>query len=452
MLRDMNRTAIFVSAAMLLTAAAGVAMLIKPAPLKPPPPPTLSKSLGPVTLEARLSHGAISSRGGELYAEYTVTLAPGAFETKADPVSMAVVLDTSGSMQGQKLDDAKKAAHRLVELLHGDDELAFITFGDTADSRPLLRMSDENKRITHTAIDSAIASGATSISGGLEAGATSLGSASGSKRLVLITDGRPTMGVVTPKELASIAGRVHDGNVTVTALGVGSDYDGLLTQQLAEWGGGMYGYLKDGGALEEVLGQELMAARAPALRNVRLVLNGNRTLRVSEVPGRNLDGSTLYLADLRPGQPTRVLVRLQGSSTTEGTLEPTGATLSWNDPENGERHQLVAELNALAIDDSKSAELKRDEGLWARGVNAAGASRMVAAAAAWESGDMVKVTSLLDSANALFGQSADALAGQSEIKKMRSDFSNASADQRKDLSRSLEKKKLVDYGREAEAY
>jgi Ca-activated chloride channel family protein len=452
MLRDMNRTAIFVSAALLLTAAAGVAVLIKPAPLKPPPPPTLSKTLGPVTLDARLSHGAVSAQGGELFAEYTVTLAPGAIEMKEVAVSMAVVLDTSGSMQEQKLDDAKKAAHRLVELLKESDELAFITFGDTAESRPLLRMNDENKRITHAAIDAVIANGATSISGGLEAGSVSLSSASGSKRLVLITDGRPTMGVVTPKELAAIAGRVHDGSVTVTALGVGSDYDGLLTQQLAEWGGGMYGYLRDGGALEEVLGQELVAARTPALRNVRLQLSSTRQLRVTEVPGRNLDGTTLYLADLRPGQPTRVLVRLQASRATEGTLEAMNATLTWNEPLNGERQQLVADLNALAIDDSNAANTVRDEGLWARGVNAAGSSRMVAAAAAWESGDMAKVSSLLDSANSLFGQSADALAGQTEVRKMRSDFSNASADQRKDLSRSLEKKKLADYGREAEAY
>lgn len=444
----MNRTVVIASAALLLTLASVVAVLTKPPPLPVPPPPTNAQTLGAVTLEARLSHGAVPARGGELYAEYTVTWAGEAAPRHA-PVSMAVVLDVSGSMQGQKLLDAKKAAHRLVELLSADDALAFITFGDVAERRPLLLMNDENKQATHAAIDAVVASGATLLSGGLEAGAEALRDATGTRRLVLISDGRPTMGVVEPKALAALARRVHDANVTVTALGVGSDYDGLLTQQLAEWGGGMYGYLRDGGALEEVLGQELVAARTPALRNVKLELGG--ALAVREVPGRNLDQRTLYLADLRPGQPTRVLVRLSSARAAEGTLAPVNARLSWSDP-SLERHELATELKVLAIDDAQRAGLGRDEALWARGVTASGGSRMVAAAAAYERGDTHQAASLLDSANALFGSSADALAGQSEVRQMRVDFGGASADKRKELSRSLETKKMSDFGRANEAY
>lgn len=447
----MNRTAIFVSAALLLTAAAGLAVLTKPAPLVPPPPPSLTKTLGPVTLEARLSHGGVSSQGGELYAEYVVTVAPGALTATSGPVSMAVVLDVSGSMQGEKLSDAKKAAHRLVDLLGGDDALSFITFGDVVDRRPLLKMTAENKAATHAAIDAVVASGATLLSGGLEAGTDALREAAGARRLVLISDGRPTMGVVEPRALAALARRARDTDVTVTALGVGSDYDGLLTQQLAEWGGGMYGYLRDGGALEEVLGQELVAARTPALRNVRLRLDPT-VLRISEVPGRNRDGSTLYLADLRPGQPARVLVRLVAARAEEGAQESLDATLSWSAPGDVARHTLTAGLTALAIDDARSAFATRDEGLWTRGIAAAGSSRMVQAAVAMERGDTAAANTLFDSAKALFGQSADALAGQAQVDKLQRDFSQASDGKRKDLARSFEKKALTDYGRGNEAY
>ena len=451
MVSRMNRTAIFVSAALLLTAAAGLAVVTRPAPLQPPPPPVLTKTLGPVTLEARLSHGAVPSRGGELYAEYTVTVAPGALPTTNGPVSMAVVLDVSGSMQGEKLADAKKAAHRLVDLLGAEDELSFITFGDVVDRRPLWKMTQENKAATHAAIDGVIASGATLLSGGLEAGADALRDANGSRRLVLISDGRPTMGVVEPRALATLARRAHDANVTVTALGVGSDYDGLLTQQLAEWGGGMYGYLKDGGALEEVLGQELVAARTPALRNVRLQLDPKR-LRIDEVPGRNRDGDTLLLADLRPGQPTRVLVRLVAAGAEEGTQASLDATLSWSEPASAERHTLFAGLSALAIDDERAALAGRDEGLWSRGITAAGHSRMVQAAVALERGDTRAADSLFDSARSLFSQSADALAGEAEVQQLRRDFNQASDGKRKDLARSFEKKALSDFGRGNEAY
>ena len=48
--------------------------------------------------------------------------------------------------------------------------------------------------------------------------------------------------------------------------------------------------------------------------------------------------------------------------------------------------------------------------------------------------------------------SADALAGQSEVDTMRRDFGNASGSERKELSRKLEKKKLLNFGRENEGY
>lgn len=450
----MNRLSLFLSSAAVLSAAALLAVATKPGPLTPKHPAAASSHSGALTIDGKLSHPVVHMDGSELYAEYTVRLDDETTPTADQPISMALVLDRSGSMSGAKLEDARRAAHRFVELLDGRDELAFITFSDQVESTELLTMTDANKVTVHGAIDAVTASGATYLSGGIERGTSALAMARGARRMVVVSDGQPTVGAVDEPALVSLVGRAHDGSITVTALGVGAEYDGLLMQHLAERGGGMYGYLRDATALEDVLGKEVAAARSARVRNVELVLE-SRDLQVVEVPGRHVrntvDGAVLHLADLRPGAPTRVLVRLQSRRSAPESELGLKATLRWR-PLEGESQSSAITVSTRTVDDTDLVVTRREESLWAKGVSAAGSMRMVAAAAAWERGDYAGASNLLDNAKSLFGMSADALAGQSEVDTMRRDFGNASGSERKELSRKLEKKKLLNFGRENEGY
>lgn len=451
----MNRLNLFLSGALVLSLAAVLSVVSRPTPIIPKTPASGSAQAGLLKLDGRLSHAAVYSAGSELYAEYTVRLDEAPVTEAEQPISLALVLDRSGSMSGQKMDDARRAAHRLVDLLDARDELTFITFSDRIESTALLTMNAENKATVHAAIEGVTAAGATYLSGGIEAGTQALKSARGARRMVVVSDGQPTAGVVEPSGLVQLVGRAHDLAITVTALGVGAEYDGMLMQHLAERGGGMYGYLRDGSALDEVLSKEVTAARTSRVRNVELVLRPSNGLRILEVPGRHVeysaDGDVLHLADLRPGAPTRVLVRLASDRVEADQTLDVSATLRYR-PLNGETLATWLPLKVLAIDDGDAALKSREEGLWAAGVSATGSVRMLAAAAAYERGDLAKAGSLLDNAKSLFGMSADALAGTAEVEKMRTDFGGASVSKRKELSRSLESKKLINFGRENEGY
>ncbi len=449
---SLSKTRVLLSSALVLSLAALVSVITRPRPVVAKAGEVAVSKGSAVRVEARPSHTAVHERGTELFAEYTVTLEG---EVKgADHVSLALVLDHSGSMAGQKMEDARRAAHRLVDLLQVGDELTLVSFGSDVTASERQRIDEASRARFHAAIDLVQSSGGTFISGGMQAGWTALRGATGARRLVLVSDGQPTEGLTDERSLADFVGRVHADAITVTALGVGSDYDGQLMQHLAERGGGMYGYLKDASALEEVLGFEVAAARQAVARNVELSFDST-DFRVVDAPGRHLvwaDGrAVLHLADLRPGVPTRVVVRLQSERSQAGQRAQLGASVRWRPVDGAEQRSDVA-LAVTVVDDAQLVASSRDEAVYARGIKAVGSLQLVAAAAAYERGDIAAAAGLLDNARAVFGMSADALAGQGEADEMRRSYGSAGTSERKDMARKLERKKMVDFGRDNEGY
>ncbi|MFT3713480.1 MAG: VWA domain-containing protein [Archangium sp.] len=414
--------------------------------------PTFTSTESGVRIDAKVSHPAVTPYGTEFFAEYTVTLPEGVVPS-AQRVSIAVVLDRSGSMNGVKLVDAQLAVNRLVDLLQDGDQLALVDFGSEVESTRLYDISEATRAELHARVNQLTANGGTNISAGLERGRELLTNATGARRLILISDGQPTEGLTASFMLAGAVGRIHDEQTTVTALGVGNDYDGTLLSLLSERGGGMLGHLQDVAQLEEVLGKELAAARLSVARNVELTLTADGADFV-DAPGRNLvwspQGQRLFLADLRPGLPTRVVVRLRSRPDAED-FAAVDARVSWS-ALSGKRSDTKVPLEVAVIDDVNVVNRGRDESVFARGVTAMGTVRMLAAASAYERGDDALGSSLLDEARGVFGMSADALAGQTEVENVRTRLRSAGAVERKTFNYGLEKKTLVNFGRENEGY
>ena len=450
----MTKTRILFGSALALSLAAFMSAVTRPSPRIAKPGEVTASPGGAVRLEARQSHTALHESGTELFTELTVTLVSDEKDTKPELASIALVLDTSGSMAGSKMEDARRAAHRLVDSLNERDQLSLVSFGSEVSSTALQSLTADGKASLHAAIDALQPAGSTNLSGGLERGWSVLRAAPGARRLVLVSDGQPTVGMTSEVELSGLAGRVHDDAITVTALGVGSDIDGPIMLHVSERGGGMYGYLKDAGALEEILGKEVAAARSASVRNVELTLDP-RLLAIAETPGRHVSWKgnqpVLHLADLPLNQPTRVLLKLASGRAMPGEVARLGASMSWR-ALDGRRRSTELSLELPVVEDPALVERSRDEAVFSRGVAAVGSEKLLAAVAAWERGDSSRATSLLDNARALFGMSADALAG-SDVDEVRQRLSRpASAQDKREYQRKLERKKLVDFGKENSGY
>jgi Ca-activated chloride channel family protein len=423
---------------------------------KPASGPRVANSAGdsPLHVTVRAAQPLVSANGTDTWAEIEVSLDERAKVATNQPVSVALVLDHSGSMAGNKLEDARRAAHELVNRLGERDQFALVSFETTVSYTALRRMDDAGRAAMHGSIDQVFAAGGTNISDALRAGAQVLAQATGVRRLVLVTDGHPTEGISDPAALADVVSGVHGQGITVTALGVGADYDGMMMQHLAERGGGMYGYLADASALEVVLGKELEAARTQCSRSVTLALDVGEGLQVVELAGRlpMRQGklTTLQLANLHAGEHTTVFARLRTPRTFEGHSLPLSAEVTWTSLDEV-THSGVAALSLVTVEDEAQAVASRDGVVFERGLSAFASTQLVAAAAAFERGDTSGANSMLESARSLFGMSANALAGEVEVRNV-SNLRGQSGDQLRHSARDLERKKLVNFGKGNEGY
>jgi VWFA-related protein len=149
------------------------------------------------------------------------------FSTERVPVSLGLVVDTSGSMAGEKMDDAKSALNRFVyDLLDERDEVFLYRFSDhptfvqgwTTDRDSLSRAIARILPNGGTAMYDAV----------LEAIPYAASGHNQKKALVVISDGTDTSSIATPREVRD---RLRDGEVLVYAVGIdGEDVEDRLRQ------------------------------------------------------------------------------------------------------------------------------------------------------------------------------------------------------------------------------
>ena len=157
------------------------------------------------------------------------------------PISFGLVMDVSGSMNDAgKLDSAKQAATQLVASLGPADRAAVISFGDTAE---VVQSMTSDKDALDTAIAGLHAGGNTALYDAIVK-TTLLAQAlpQSFKVQLIVTDGADT---VSSAHLSDVLNAVRSGGSVVYAVGIGSDVDGSVLDQIAGAGNGEAFYTDD---------------------------------------------------------------------------------------------------------------------------------------------------------------------------------------------------------------
>ncbi len=199
------------------------------APRSEPPPPERSPEPEPDPDRAEPDPESLSSPPAEEPRD------PELEERLADTVSLALVLDTSGSMAGRKIAAAKKAAWAAVEALDERDRVAILSFD--SDSRLILRLTSASDqtliRLTLTGIG---VGGETRFAPALESALAVLRDDPASVRhVIFLSDGR-----AWPEATRPIVERMRAQGITLSTVGLGEDHDHEALGRLAAWGGGRY--------------------------------------------------------------------------------------------------------------------------------------------------------------------------------------------------------------------
>ncbi len=166
--------------------------------------------------------------------------------SKALPKDVVFVLDTSGSMMGPKLEQAKKALRFCVEGLNDDDHFQILRFSTEVESvfHQLEPATQENRRRATSFIKDLRAAGGTAIDEALKAalalrGSQPLADSEKSSRgrpfvVIFLTDGQPTIGVTDENQLVEHASHEAEGNVRIFCFGIGNDVNAHLLDRIAE--------------------------------------------------------------------------------------------------------------------------------------------------------------------------------------------------------------------------
>ncbi len=297
-------------------------------------------------------------------------VADAAPDKERNPVNLTVVIDRSSSMRGPRIAQAKRAASQLIDRLDHRDRLTVISFDAqarivfgpaavTEDARPkLIAALNSIETGVGTNLAAGIRKGADALASGYVRGAVS--------RLILLTDGQPSVGMTDGERLCALVEAEVERGVTTTTMGIGEGFEDELLAEMARRGRGGFHYLATAPDIPAAFGQELAGVFAIAAQDTDLKLVPAADVvsidLIHRLPSRpQEDGLLVEIGDVAAGAPRQVLFRLGRNPMTEsrrlGTL-----MLTYQRPggEKSDGHIIGVELDAVPDnDDVQTVTLER---------------------------------------------------------------------------------------------
>ena len=240
------------------------------------------------------------------------------------PLNLALVIDRSSSMRGPRMAHAIAAAKQVVGQLEETDRLSVITFD--ARARVVFgpaAMDNSARTSLLQALDRLDTGVGTNIAAGIKKGAEAIRSGYVRKsitRLILLTDGQPSVGTTSIERLGQLAATESTHGVTTTTMGLGENFDDELLTEIARRGGGGFHYLSEASDIPGAFGRELAGIFAIAATRTKLKIVPDDSVSSVEVLHRlesrtQDDGMEIEIGELASGVPRQVLFRLLRSPT-----------------------------------------------------------------------------------------------------------------------------------------
>lgn len=294
-----------------------------------------------------------------------IRIIPPSVETSATrpPLNIGLVLDRSGSMSGEKLVMAQKAAVFAVEQLNPTDYVSVTIFDDEVQTIVPATPATDKQRIIQ-AIRAVCSGGSTAlhdgwVEGGIQVGANLLPERL--NRIVLLTDGQANVGKTDPDAICSDVHGLFQRGISTTTLGIGIDYNEDLLEAMAKSGDGNYEFIERTSQLSQIFEKELSGLMATSGHTVSLGIEPQQGAEVVDVFNdleRNSFGR-LLLPNLIMGYPINVVARLTVPVRREES-DICFARVAWTEPDSGERHVIREVLSLPALDSRSYAALPVD--------------------------------------------------------------------------------------------
>lgn len=236
-------------------------------------------------------------------------------DSKRPKLNLSLVIDRSGSMEGDKMVQAREAAKYCIDQLLPTDRLSTIIFDDEIDvliaSQPV-----ENKQSLKRKIDSISARNSTAlheawVRGGLEV--SNELNAEAINRVLLITDGQANAGETNTDRIVSQAQQLSARGVSTSTIGIGDDFNEDLLMPMAEAGGGNAWHVEKAEDMARIFAVELEGLLAQIGHKVTLGVKTASGVTIADVLNDfERDESGRYkLPNIQAGVPLDMVIQLR---------------------------------------------------------------------------------------------------------------------------------------------
>jgi len=264
------------------------------------------------------------------------------------PRDLVLVLDTSGSMRGPKMEQARKALKYCLDNLGADDRFGLINFATTVNryEDKLLPANAEQVARAKRWVEDLEATGGTAINDALASALELRTSEEGrSFTVVFFTDGQPTIGETDVNRIVRNTLTKNTADTRIFTFGVGDDVNATMLDQIADKTRAVSTYVRPAEDIENKVSGLYSKISNPALTNLKLTATND--IKFSEVYPPELP-------DLFHGGQLIVLGRYSGKGAA--TVKLTGRV-------GMEEKEFVYELT---LPDKTGEEREFVEHLWAR--------------------------------------------------------------------------------------
>src|SRR4051812_10976888 len=198
-----------------------------------------------------------------------------AADAKPTPKTVVFVVDRSGSMSGEKIEQAKGAAKFVLNNLRDGDLFNIVAYdSEISTFKPELQKLSADTRAAATGfIDGLYAGGSTDIHGALKRALDMLADNKRPTYVLFLTDGLPTSGETGEATIVKHAEEANHVHARVFAFGVGYDVNSRLLDKLARSNFGLSQYVRPNENIEATVSALYRKIGAPVMTGVKLAIN-----------------------------------------------------------------------------------------------------------------------------------------------------------------------------------
>ncbi|HMJ14957.1 MAG TPA: VWA domain-containing protein [Polyangiaceae bacterium] len=329
-------------------------------------------------LEGRLGHSRLlADKAGHTYMLFNVSAPNEAAENVRAPLNLAIVIDRSGSMKGKRLQNARDAALGIIQRLRSGDVLSVVTYNARTEVLvPRTVIDDSTRARAMAALGALEAQGDTCISCGLEVaqGMLAAGSGNAAARMLLLSDGEPTVGIRDLNGFRALAARVRQSGAAISSIGVDVEYNERTLAVLAQESNGRHHFVPDPSGLSRAFEAEFESLTRTVAHDAELTVELPPGLEVDEIFDRSFrrEGRRIVapLGSLAAGEQKTLLARVRLDASAAGELPVAAATLRFSDASSGQRGECSGALSLqitrdadelVPLDAVVAARLQRSE-------------------------------------------------------------------------------------------